>query len=141
MVREWNRMYGKRGLTQYQCVLPDSAGRGAAKRVLEIITQFGGASFLCVIKDCGPEKSHAVPDEGHRTLDIAVRDDTQQPIDTLNRRSSDGRSGHLAKDTFAPRALPGDGEAQIAGVLEARRRWTRRASSQRAIGSTLRRSA
>src|SRR5690606_2912537 len=27
MIGHWNRMYGKHGFTQYQCVLPESAGR------------------------------------------------------------------------------------------------------------------
>ena len=54
MLSRWNRMYGRRGLTQHQCVLPNEAGAGAARRFLEVLTARGGASFLCVIKDCGP---------------------------------------------------------------------------------------
>ena len=55
VVSDWNRLYGPRGFTQYQCVLPEAAGRGAARRFLELLTGRGGASMLCVIKDCGPE--------------------------------------------------------------------------------------
>ena len=54
-IGHWNRMYGPRGFTQYQCVLPEEAGRGAARRFLELLTRLGGASMLCVIKDCGAE--------------------------------------------------------------------------------------
>jgi hypothetical protein len=50
VVRHWNRLYGPRGFTQYQCVLPESAGRGAPRRFLELLTRRGGASMLCVIK-------------------------------------------------------------------------------------------
>ena len=61
MLSHWNRMYGRRGLTQHQCVLPNEAGAGAARRFLEVLVARGGASFLCVIKDCGPEGvGHAV---------------------------------------------------------------------------------
>ncbi|MFL5318742.1 MAG: FAD-dependent oxidoreductase, partial [Myxococcaceae bacterium] len=47
MVLHWNRIYGRRGFTQHQCVLPEKAGRDAARRFLEILTRMGGASFLC----------------------------------------------------------------------------------------------
>jgi FAD/FMN-containing dehydrogenase len=40
-IRSWNRIYGPRGFTQYQCVLPESAGPGAARRVLQILTRRG----------------------------------------------------------------------------------------------------
>ena len=54
-LRNWNRLYGHRGLTQYQCVLPDSAAPGAARRFMELLVSKGAASPLCVIKDCGAE--------------------------------------------------------------------------------------
>ena len=34
-IAHWNRLYGPRGFTQYQCVLPETAGPGAARRFLE----------------------------------------------------------------------------------------------------------
>ena len=54
-IEHWNRLYGRRGFTQYQCVLPDAAGPGAVRSLFEQLTRLGGASFLCVIKDCGDE--------------------------------------------------------------------------------------
>lgn len=47
-IHEWNRMYGRRGFTQYQCVLPRGA---SSRRVLEALSKSASASFLCVIKD------------------------------------------------------------------------------------------
>ena len=35
-IRDWNRIYGSRGFTQHQAVLPASAGRGAVRRFLEL---------------------------------------------------------------------------------------------------------
>ncbi|MFG0242245.1 MAG: hypothetical protein ACF8R9_05600, partial [Phycisphaerales bacterium JB054] len=127
MVGRWNRIYGKRGFTQYQCVLPDAAGRGAARRVLEILTRRGGASFLCVIKDCGPEGKGTLsfPMPGISiALDIAVRDDTQALIDALNEQViEEGGRIYLAKDTFTRpehfRAM----ETRLPAFLEVRRRW------------------
>jgi hypothetical protein len=103
-VLDWNRGYGSRGLTQYQCVLPDSAGPGAARRFLEVLTRLGGASFLCVIKDCGPENQAylSFPRSGISiALDIAVRDNTQRLIDALNEHVlTEGGRIYLAKDQF-----------------------------------------
>jgi decaprenylphospho-beta-D-ribofuranose 2-oxidase len=107
MIRKWNRMYGPRGFTQWQGVLPESAGHGAARRVLEILTTRGGASFLCVIKDCGPEGKGMLsfPMKGISiALDIPVRDDTQALIDALNEHViREGGRIYLTKDQFTRR--------------------------------------
>lgn len=106
-IRSWNRMYGRRGFTQYQCVLPREAGRGSARRVLEVLTSRGGASFLCVIKDFGqPSKGVlSFPRPGITlALDIAVRDDTQALVDALNEQVlREGGRIYLAKDSFTRR--------------------------------------
>jgi decaprenylphospho-beta-D-ribofuranose 2-oxidase len=54
-VDDWNLVYGRRGFTQYQCVLPHADDNGPARRFLELFVSGGGMGFLCVIKDCGPE--------------------------------------------------------------------------------------
>ncbi len=103
-ILHWNRIYGRRGFTQYQCLLPDEAGPGAARRFLELLTRRGGASFLCVIKDCGAE--------GQGTLsflrpgitlavDLAVRDDTPALVAELNELViGEGGRVYLTKDAF-----------------------------------------
>jgi FAD/FMN-containing dehydrogenase len=106
-IRSWNRMYGRRGFTQYQCVLPREAGRSSARRVLEVLTARGGASFLCVIKDFGRESRGILsfPRPGITlALDIAVRDETQELIDALNEQVlQEGGRIYLAKDSFTRR--------------------------------------
>lgn len=103
----WNRLYGPRGFTQYQCVLPESAGRGAARRFLELLTTRGGASFLCVIKDCGDEGRGVLsfPMRGISiALDIAVRADTRELVAALNELViREGGRVYLAKDSFTTR--------------------------------------
>lgn len=140
MIREWNRMYGKRGFTQYQCVLPDEAGRGAARRVLEILTQRGGASFLCVIKDCGPQNRGMLsfPMRGISiALDIAVRDDTQKLVDALNEQViQEGGRIYLAKDQFTRREHFAEMERKrLPAFIEARAKWdpSRRIRSAQSI--------
>lgn len=103
VVDDWNRLYGKSGFTQYQCVLPDTAV-GAARRFLQLVTARGGASFLCVIKDCGPEGTGLLsfPRPGISiALDIPIRDWTQGLVDTLNEAViAEGGRVYLAKDAF-----------------------------------------
>ena len=103
-ILHWNRIYGKRGFTQYQCVLPNSAGRDSARRFLDVLTKKGGASFLCVIKDCGEEGRGLLsfPMPGISiALDIAIRDNTQRLVDELNEIvMAEGGRIYLAKDTF-----------------------------------------
>jgi FAD/FMN-containing dehydrogenase len=53
-VGQWNRLYGRRGFLQYQCVLPRAAGAAPLAAILERLGNAGAASFLAVIKDCGP---------------------------------------------------------------------------------------
>jgi FAD/FMN-containing dehydrogenase len=55
---QWNRMYGKSGLLQFQCVLPWEADQqmGIVK-ILKAITASGLASFLAVIKVFGDVSS------------------------------------------------------------------------------------
>ncbi len=52
-LRDWNRVYGKRGFYQFQCVLPDARGREGLLRLLEEIIRLRSASFLAVLKTLG----------------------------------------------------------------------------------------
>ncbi len=103
-VHDWNLLYGRRGLTQYQCVLPRAAGHDSARRFLELLTAEGGASFLCVIKDCGTEGEGILsfPMPGISiALDIPVRSNTQRLVDVLNECViREGGRIYLAKDQF-----------------------------------------
>jgi len=124
---EWHRLYGPRGFTQYQCVVPASADRGGARRVLEIATRAGRASFLSVIKDCGPEGRGMLsfPKPGVTlALDLPMGDGTQSLVDRLNERViAEGGRIYLAKDALTRpehfRAM----EPRLDGFLEVRRRW------------------
>lgn len=48
-LNQWNRLYGKRGFRQYQCVVPEPA----IKDLLACIRQSGDGSFLAVLKMFG----------------------------------------------------------------------------------------
>ena len=49
----WNRIYGRRGFLQYQCVVPDDGGHTVIRSILEKIVASGQGSFLSVIKTFG----------------------------------------------------------------------------------------
>ena len=139
----WNKMYGPRGFTQYQCVLPASAGRDAARGFLDLLTRRGGASMLCVIKDCGAEGDGLLsfPKRGISiALDIPIRDDTQSLVDALNEAViKEGGRVYLAKDQFTRAEHFAAMEPRLAEWREARRRWDpqgrfRSAQSVRILG-------
>ncbi len=46
----WNRMYGRAGVYQFQCVVPHADGRRAIIALLEAAIRSRGASFLAVLK-------------------------------------------------------------------------------------------
>ncbi|WP_363349426.1 FAD-binding oxidoreductase [Methylocystis echinoides] len=52
-VLHWNRLYGRSGMLQYQCVIPKGEARRAIPHMLSEITRSGGASFLAVLKTFG----------------------------------------------------------------------------------------
>lgn len=101
---DWNRMYGPRGFTQWQGLIPREAGKDSARRILEVLTRRGGASFLAVIKDCDREGVGILSFPGHGitlALDLPIRDDTQATIDALNEALiREGGRIYLTKDTF-----------------------------------------
>lgn len=108
-VRHWNRLYGRRGFTQYQCVLPKPGAAERARRLLELLTgpelrRLGSASFLCVVKDCGEEGEGVLsfPRPGISiALDLPVRRGTRELVDRLDERViAEGGRVYLAKDAF-----------------------------------------
>lgn len=52
-IRDWNRGYGKRGLLQYQCVVPFDDSNVTVQELLSRIAESGAGSFLAVIKMFG----------------------------------------------------------------------------------------
>jgi len=101
---EWNKGYGARGFTQYQCVVPRAAGAPAVREFMDRLTKLGGASPLCVIKDCGPEGKGTLsfPLEGTSiAVDMPVTSDIQRIVDGLNEfLIPTGGRIYLTKDRF-----------------------------------------
>jgi hypothetical protein len=102
-IQDWNKMYGSTGFTQYQCILPEDQTPGVTKRFMTLLTSLGGASFLCVIKDCGTQGKGLLRFQTgnyHRTRYSRAKKYSQM-IDTLNEFviAENGRI-NLCKDFF-----------------------------------------
>jgi decaprenylphospho-beta-D-ribofuranose 2-oxidase len=52
-IRDWNRMYGRRGFVQYQLAFPRETSRAGLLEVLERVSASGRGSFLGVLKRFG----------------------------------------------------------------------------------------
>ena len=98
----WNRLYGRRGFLQYQCVLPKDESRAGIAALLERIAAAGQGSFLAVLKLFGPagEGPLSFPMEGYTlALDFPLRSGTLELLDALDAITHRcGGRVYLAKD-------------------------------------------
>ena len=86
-IAHWNRLYGRRGFYQYQCVIPPGNAEAAIGDLLRVISRAGAGSFLAVLKSLGPAASIGMvgfpqegttlaldfPNSGLRTLELMAR--------------------------------------------------------------------
>jgi FAD/FMN-containing dehydrogenase len=83
-IHHWNRMYGKRGFLQWQCVVPTTADNQAIRMILEKITRSQLGSFLAVLKEFGniaPRGMLSFPMPGVTlALDFAYEEKTLMPL-------------------------------------------------------------
>lgn len=98
----WNRIYGRKGFAQFQCVLPlDSSETGLAA-LIRAISSAGTGSFLAVLKRLGAQDSaFSFPMEGYTlALDFPVNAKTLSLLNELDRITlAHGGRFYLAKDS------------------------------------------
>ncbi|HWC63824.1 MAG TPA: FAD-binding oxidoreductase [Rhizomicrobium sp.] len=108
-VRDWNRLYGRRGLVQYQCVVPKAEAERNVARILEETSRAGLGSFLAVLKLLGSEGDGMLsfPMPGYTlALDFPVSPSTFALVKGLDRIVADcGGRIYLAKDALSDAAL------------------------------------
>lgn len=127
-IHHWNRIYGRRGFTQHQAVLPEKERPGAVRRLLDALLRHGGApSFLCVIKDCGAQGDGLLsfPMPGVSVaIDLPCTPTTPALVAALNEVViAEGGRIYLAKDSFTTRADFAAMEPRLATFRAARERW------------------
>lgn len=103
-IHDWNRLYGKRGFHQFQCVVP-IASAPALRRMMEAIAASGLASPLAVLKRMGPGRAGymSFPMEGYTlAVDFPNRAEARDLIARLNQMTADaGGRLYFAKDSLA----------------------------------------
>jgi len=101
-IHHWNRIYGKRGFTQYQFVIPKEAGREGLHTILKRITDSRHGSLVSVLKVFGPENENylSFPKAGYTlALDFKLDAGIFEFLNELDRivLDHDGRL-YLTKD-------------------------------------------
>ncbi|RMD49610.1 MAG: FAD-binding oxidoreductase [Alphaproteobacteria bacterium] len=103
-IHDWNRLYGRPGFYQFQCVVPEDAAREVIPALLTRIAEAGRASPLAVLKRMGPGRGGPMsfPMAGYTlALDLPARRGTEDFIRELHAMVQDaGGRIYLAKDAL-----------------------------------------
>ena len=113
---DWNRIYGRRGFTQYQFVLPKASSRTGLRKVLERISRSGEGSFLAVLKLFGKQEGLlSFPQEGFTlALDFAISPATLALFRELDELVCEhGGRLYLTKDVRMPKEVFDKGYSQV----------------------------
>lgn len=111
-IAHWNRLYGRRGFYQFQCLLPPASAEAGIRAMLQRIAASGQGSMLAVLKTFGERRSPGLlsfPGSGTSlALDFVNRGaDTLKLLAELETMSLEaGGRLYPAKDAcMSPRAL------------------------------------
>lgn len=102
-IGDWNRIYGKNGFFQFQCVLPRELSEQGYTKILSTIQSKSSGTFLAVLKDFGSGNGHlSFPKEG---LTLALDFKASQKNIEVGKELTDivnslGGSFYLAKDAI-----------------------------------------
>jgi len=100
-VNGWNRIYGRKGFAQFQCVLPLDSSQAGLTALLDAIAAAKSGSFLAVLKRFGTQEGAlSFPMEGYTlALDFPVNGRSLALLDRLDSITLDhGGRFYLAKD-------------------------------------------
>lgn len=101
-INGWNKIYGRKGFMQFQCVLPLASSRKALREILGKISSTGSGSFLSVLKRFGAQEGGiSFPMEGYTlALDFPVSKKTLKLMSQLDEITLKyGGRFYLAKDS------------------------------------------
>ena len=110
VVKDWNKIYGKKGFIQYQMVIPKAQGKEGMRKILDTIAKSGNGSFLAVLKLFGKENPlayNAFPLEGYTlALDFKVNSKLTKLVADLDEIVEEfGGRIYLTKDSMSKSSL------------------------------------
>ncbi|MCU7374987.1 hypothetical protein PEC18_30185 [Paucibacter sp. O1-1] len=127
-IGDWNRIYGRRGFLQYQCVVPPEDAEHTLTDLIEQIADSGTGSFLAVLKMFGQRRSAGIlsfprpgatlaldfPNDGHATFELLERLDdvvaaaggAVYPAKDARMRADRFRAYFPAWETLRPYLIP-----------------------------------
>jgi FAD/FMN-containing dehydrogenase len=139
-IRNWNRLYGRRGFHQYQSVIPPFEAEAATQEMLKEIARSGQGSFLGVLKTFGdmePAGMMSFPRDGV-TLAIDFPERGAKTEKLFSRLDSIvGEAGgrlYPAKDDRMPRSMFEEGYSNLHEFLKFRDPGLTSELSRRLIG-------
>lgn len=126
-IRNWNRIYGKSGFTQYQFILPKEESYDGLKAILGEISKSGKGSFLAVLKLYGKENKNylSFPLEGYSlALDFKIDNGIFNLLDKLDQivMNHKGRI-YLSKDVRVSKETFEKGYPNINKFREVRKKY------------------
>ncbi|WP_428246382.1 FAD-binding protein [Ferrovibrio sp.] len=114
---DWNRIYGRSGLLQYQCVLPGEASAAGLGQLLRSVARAGMGAFLAVLKQFGdhPGGDLSFPMAGYTlAMDFPMRPRSLALLNELDAIVADhGGRLYLAKDARMTAAMLRKGYAGL----------------------------
>ncbi len=126
-IADWNRIYGRRGFAQFQCVLPLESSKAGLGELLEAISASGQGSFLAVLKRMGAGANAGAgaisfPMEGYTlALDFPASPRALALMERLDAITlAHGGRFYLAKDARMSRSTFERSDSRIAAFREAR---------------------
>lgn len=130
---DWNRIYGSRGFTQYQFVLPKDRSREGLKQILTMISSSGEGSFLAVLKLFGAQEGIvSFPEEGYTlALDFPITPSTMAlfaELDTVVNQF--GGKLYLSKDVRMSKEMFFRGYIHAAEFVKIKKKYDPRATFQ-----------
>ena len=126
-IGRWNRIYGNKGFTQYQFILPLENSFEGLEKILTTISESGKGSFLAVLKLYGKENENylSFPMEGYSlALDFKIEKGLFQLLDQLDQIVVKyGGRIYLAKDARVKKEIFEQGYPKIELFRKIRKKY------------------